>query len=121
MKKIIEGAWVQYHLDNTKLARALLQYRNTPSRRDGLSPAQKLFGKPMQDIIPAFHRAFAPQRQQTIQEDDQSQKVEAFYTQHAQPLRELNNGTNVAIQNPITKRWDIYEIITVVGHPTVES
>ncbi len=70
VKKIIEGAWVQYHLDNTKLARALLQYRNTPSKRDGLSPVQKLFGKPMQDTIPAHHRVFAPQWQHSTQEDD---------------------------------------------------
>jgi len=31
--------------------RALLQYYNTPSRKDGLSPAQKLFGNPVQDIL----------------------------------------------------------------------
>jgi len=34
-------------LNEGKLARALLQYRNTPSCRDGLSPAQKLFGRPV--------------------------------------------------------------------------
>ena len=36
MKKIIEGAWLRYRLDKDRLARALLQYRNKPSRRDGL-------------------------------------------------------------------------------------
>ena len=35
MKKIIRGSWTGYQLDQNKLARSLLQYRNTPSRRDG--------------------------------------------------------------------------------------
>ena len=39
MKKIIRATWSGTHLDAGKLARALLQYRNTPSQRDGLSPA----------------------------------------------------------------------------------
>lgn len=40
MKKIVEGAWAQNHMNTEKLVWALLQYRNTPSGRDGLSPAQ---------------------------------------------------------------------------------
>ena len=32
--------------------------RNTPSVKDGLSPAQKLYGHPIQDIIPAHDRSF---------------------------------------------------------------
>ena len=44
MKKIICSSWNGRHLDQDKLCRALLQYRNTPSRKDGLSPAQKLYG-----------------------------------------------------------------------------
>ena len=49
MKKIIRAAWNGRHLDE----KALLQYRNTPSRRDRLSPAQKLYGHPVQDTLPA--------------------------------------------------------------------
>ena len=48
MKRIIRGTWNGRFLDEDKLCKALLQYRNTPSARDGLSPAQKLFGHPMQ-------------------------------------------------------------------------
>ena len=61
MKKIIQTSWCGSHLDETKLAQALLQYQNTPSRRDGLSPAQKHFGHPIKDTIPAHRRAFAPE------------------------------------------------------------
>ena len=117
MKKIIEAAWVQHHLDKERLVRALLQYRNTPSRRDGLSPAQKLFGKPIQDTLPAHHRAFAPQWQKASEEEDlpNDTPAEHYYNQHAHTLPDITNGTNVAIQNPTTKRWDIYGVVTAVG------
>ena len=39
MKKIIYTAWNSRSLDHNKLCRALLHYRNTPSHKDGLSPA----------------------------------------------------------------------------------
>jgi len=58
LKKLIQTCWTGRSLDHEKFCRALLQYRNTPSRKDGLSPAQKLFGHPVQDILPAHHRAF---------------------------------------------------------------
>ena len=117
MKKIIEGAWIRHHLDKDRLVRGLLQYRNTPSRRDGLSPAQKLFGKPIQDTLPAHYRAFAPQWQKPPVEDDVSMdlKTEEYYNQRAHTLPELTTGTNVAIQNPNTKRWDIYGVVTAIG------
>ena len=53
MKKLISAAWTGRSVDWTKLSRALLQYRNTPTRKDGISPAQKLFGHPVQDTLPA--------------------------------------------------------------------
>ena len=43
MKTLIRASWTGRCLDEDKLAWALLQYRNTPSWKDGLSPAQKLF------------------------------------------------------------------------------
>ena len=49
MKKLIRTCWTGHSLETDRLARALLQYRNTPSRKDGLSPAQKLYGRPIQD------------------------------------------------------------------------
>ena len=114
MKKLIESSWSGRRLDEGKLAQALLQYRNTPSRRDGLSPAQKLFGHPMQDALPAHHRAFAPEWQRSAAEVDQQttshmEQVTQYYNQHAHTL------PHVAIQNDTTKRWDIYGVITEIG------
>ena len=58
MKKLLQAAWTGRHLDKDRLTRGLLQYRNTPSRKDGSSPAQKLYGKPIQDALPAHRRSF---------------------------------------------------------------
>ena len=43
VKKIIKRYWNGRHLDEDGVCKAMLQYKNTPSRRDGLSPAQSLF------------------------------------------------------------------------------
>ena len=59
MKKLIRTSWRGRSVDEDVLTRALLQYRNTPSRKDGLAPAQKLYGTPIQDTLPAHHRAFS--------------------------------------------------------------
>jgi len=44
MKKIIRAAWNGRCLNEEKLCRALMQYGNTPTRKDGLLPVQKLYG-----------------------------------------------------------------------------
>ena len=71
MRNLISAAWVRCGVDEAVLACALLQYRNTPSRRDGLSPAQKLFGRPVQDILPAHRRAFAPEWQRSADDAEE--------------------------------------------------
>ncbi len=115
MKKIIRGSWNGHQLDQNKLARSLLQYRNTPSRRDGTSPAQKLYGHSIQDALPAHRLAFKhrqPDRSKELAVDNYNQQ---YYNQKAHPLPEIHVGTNVAIQNPSTKRWDTYGIIIRIG------
>ena len=61
MKKIIRQTWdaQQRHLNKEAWTRALVQYRNTPGVT-GLFPAQRLFGHPLQDLVPAHCRSFAP-------------------------------------------------------------
>ena len=120
MKKIIQASWTCDALDEHKLTRALLQYRNTPSQRDRLSPAQKLFGQPIQDTLPAHRRAFAPQWQISAEEVEEhavthAEQVEHYYNQHARALPEIHVVSNVAIQNTSTKLWDIYGIVTAIG------
>ena len=121
MKKIIKTAWNGRFLDTNKLCRALLQYRNTPSRKDGLSPAQKLYGHPIQDILLANSRSFAPEWQHSTAEatDHANTTLEnnrQYYNSSAHPLPEIKVGTNVAVQDPRTKWWDTYGIVTAIGH-----
>ena len=70
MKKIIRTSWNGRSLNHDKFCRALLQYRNT-SRRDGLSPVQKLYGHLVKDIIPAHRRSFAKKWQLKVESAEQ--------------------------------------------------
>jgi len=120
MKKIIRISWNGRSLNHDKFCRALLQYRNTPSHRDGLSPSQKLYGHPVQDILPAHRRSFAEEWQNKVEAAEQKtnqtlQSSEAYYNQHAQYLPEIQVGSNVAIHNAKTKLWDIYGVVTHIS------
>ena len=41
--------------------------------------------------------------------------ISEHYNRRAHPLPEIHIGTNVAIQNPLTKQWDIYGVVTHIG------
>ena len=120
MKKLITMSWNGHSLDQNKLAHALLQYRNTPSRKYGLSPAQKLYGRPIQDTLPAHRRAFSSKwllctkevEQRTL---DNKQKTEEYYNRNTRFLPEIHIGSIVSIKNPQTKLCDTYGIITEIG------
>ena len=45
-------------LHTDRLARAILTYRNTPSKDLGLSPAQMLYGRQLRDHIPALNTSY---------------------------------------------------------------
>ena len=120
MKKIIYTSWNGCSLDHNKFCRAILQYRNTPSRKDGLSPAQKLYGHPVQDTLPAHRRSFSQEWQRKAEAAEQQaeatqQSSATYYNLHAHPLTEIEIGSNVVVQNPRTKLWDIYGIITAIS------
>ena len=63
--KLISAAWTSRSVNWDQLSHELLQYRNISCRKDGLSPAQKLFGHPVQDTHPTQHRFFAPEWQRS--------------------------------------------------------
>ena len=108
------------YLDDEILCQALLQYRNTPSRRDGKSPAQKLYGHPVQDTLPAHRRSFAAKWQQNVEQADtiaeaSQDNAKKYYNRTANDLPEITVGSNVAIQNPRTKLWDSYGVVRDIG------
>ena len=119
MKKLIRRSSTQRRLDEDKLARALLQYRNTPSVKDKLSPAQKLYGHPVQDTLPVHYTAFANEWQTKMKEAETRksmslEKTKRAYDRHAAPLPDIAIGSHVAIQNKDTKRFDIYGIVIAI-------
>lgn len=75
---------------------------------------------PVQDTLPAHHRAFAPVWQRSASEAEEKavrhrDPVEEQYNKRAHALPEIHVGSHVAVQNSITKRWDIYGIVADVG------
>ena len=122
MKKLIRKCWDSKSrgMDMDKWTKAILQYRNTP-KVGGRSPAQVLFNKPIQDMIPAHRRAFAPEWQKAADVAEKTafehkSKVETRYNLHSRDLPRLQIGNKVAIQNHKTKVWDIYGTIVDIGH-----
>ena len=111
-------------MDEDVLTRALLQNCNTPSCKDGLAPAQKLYGTPVQDTLPAHHRAFSHVWQKRMLDAEKStlenkERAVEYYNQHAHTLPDIRVGSNVAVHNSETKQWDIYGIVVDVG-PSVK-
>jgi len=120
--KIIRMVWNGRFLDGDKLCKASLQYRNTPSSRNGLSPAKKLYGRPVQDTLPAYPKLFDSQQQPKLEEaakkvERTQQTVIQYYNRATHPLPEFHAGTQVALQDPQTMLWDRYgEVIRVGQH-----
>ena len=84
------------------LCQALIQYCNTPSARDGLSPAQKLYGYPIQDTLTIHQWAFSPEwqhgREETERRTQQSQEAAAArYNFTASRLPDITVGTHVTM------------------------
>mgnify|MGYP003334138174 CR=1 FL=1 len=64
MKRLIrENTCGDGSLDNNRFLQALMQYRNTPDRDTGLSPAQVIFGRNLRDFLPAPQKRYKPQPQ----------------------------------------------------------
>ncbi len=120
MKKLISASWKGRSLENIKLCKALLQYQNTPCGRDAKLPAQKLFGHPIQDKLPAHRRAFAPEWQKKAKVTEskaeaKEQSVKERYDLHCKSMKDLDVGTKVAVWNAGSNLWDIYGTITEIG------
>jgi len=120
MKKLISAAWTGRSVNWDQLSCLLLQYCNTPCSKDGLSPAQKLFGHLIQDTLPAHWRAFKPEWHKPITDTENAasstqRNMILVYNQHARDLHELQIGNHVALHNPISRLWDIYRVVTAVG------
>ena len=78
--------------------------RNTPTKH-GPYPAQLLFGQPVQNMVPAHHRAFKPKYQKAADTSDTlpaDAEVVARYDTSAHSLPSFQIGTPVPVQNDKT-------------------
>lgn len=105
------------NIDCEAFDRGLLELRNTPNHT-GRSPAQILYGRPLRSCIPAHATAFAKEWQARAESCDRraatrAQDARTRYDERARPLRPLEIGAEVRVQDPGTKRWD--KLGTVMG------
>jgi hypothetical protein len=56
-------------LDNQKMGRALLQYRNTPDMDTGMSTAQVVFGRQLRDFLPVLRYKYQPRNEWILTAD----------------------------------------------------
>ena len=100
-------------LDTDELARALMQHRNTPLRETDKSPAQLVLGRQLRDSIPMYKDFYKPDNHwgATLREREKDMikvrdREKEAYDIHAKQLPRLRVGTEVALQDPISRAWD---------------
>ena len=103
------------HLDNDKVARALLVHRNTPVADLNISPAVMLFGRPIRDHLPALLSTHKIRPEWTeirnLREAAMAKRHmrnEYFYNHGTKQLSQLNVGDPVQVQNQhgsMPRRW----------------
>lgn len=117
-KKIIAACWNGKRLESKAFAKAIINHRNTPTQKDKLSPAMKLYGHNIQDDLPAHRRSF---KKEILSQNDvierrikHDQKMKERYDEKTTTYKELDVGTHVAIYNNNNKEFDVYGIIVEV-------
>jgi hypothetical protein len=105
-------------VENDKAARALLQYRNTPIKDIGLSPAQILFHRNLRDSIPVDPQYLRPHKSWLMAATNREKLMEERnaalskrYNTFSKTLPVISIGSNVIIQDPNTRRWNRHGIV----------
>jgi len=119
MKSLILKTTRNGDLDVDAFQRALLEWRNTP-RASGLSPAQALYGRPLESFVIAHRSSFSQEWKQKADDvneraADRAQATQQHYDSSARPLANLHMGAHVTLQDPRTKLWSARGVIVGIG------
>ena len=114
-------------LDSDRVARALLNYRNTPDRDLGRSPAQIVFGRSLNDAMPLSLGKLRPsvdwllskeQRERALK--GRQDRMQVKWAEHSRELKPLREGDRVWVQNQTgirQNKWDRTGVVqTVMGN-----
>ena len=117
MKTLVLKTTSNGNLDVDSFQRGLLEWRNTPGR-SGRSPAQMLFGRPLDSFVLARRSEFSTDwrdRFTVLDRGRDSDAVTIQYNRTAHPLPRLQPGTHVDLQDPSTKLWQQHGVIVSAG------
>lgn len=111
MKNLVKKTSPKGNVRSGSFLRGLLEWRNTP-RKDGMSPAQRLFGRAMRTLLPTHPAAFAVCHRNTIRKADRKaeglkKKAKDRYDAGARDLGKFVIGDVVRAQHMIKKTWDL--------------
>ena len=102
-------------IDDPAFQEAMLEFRNTP-REDGLSPAQRLFGRAQRTRLPAHWRAYDKVAKEAADKSDRiyidkAARKKLRYDKFAKELPTLQLGDHVLVQDPVSLKWDRHATI----------
>ena len=113
--KIVKSILIKCLGEGRGVQRALYEWRNAPCQH-GFSPAQLMFGRSQNTLLPQPARAFAPIDFQKAA----AAKVKAFgeqaaaYNRDKTELKQLLPGSNVRVQCPKTGSWESILLYCIV-------
>ena len=123
-RMLMENSGPRGTLNTDKFQRAMLQYRNTPDRDTGLSPAMCVFGRSIRDFIPVHPGKYLPHptwRETLVAREEalrnRHQKTCEKLTEHTRCLPPLQVGDHVRVQNqsgPNPTKWDRTGVVVEV-------
>ena len=119
MKTLIKKTTQNGNLDMDEFRQGLLEWRNTLDS-NGHSPAQKLYGHPLQSFVLAHHKSCAPEWQikaDTVnrREQERVRSQTEYFNRSKRPLDKLKVGMMVDVQDPRSKRSSQCGTIVAVG------
>ena len=121
LKRLLKGNTERGAINNDKIAKALLQHRNTPLRDIEKSPAELALGRSLRDSVPMplIRYNVDPKWAQNLRKREinmckKNESIEQKHDEQSKNLTELKIGDEVYCQNTRNKLWDRSGIIVEV-------